>query len=65
MADEELTHDKLPRPAEQRRWRSAAQAYMGVAGFKTLGDFGMAKTREQIADVNHKADEAAAAGKRS
>lgn len=106
MADEKLTHDKLPRPkgkvvdldkstswdqltdyilaayhacvdkidktrdAEQRLWQSAAQAYigayMGIAGLKAVpGDAGMAKTREQIADANHKADEAAAAGKRA
>jgi hypothetical protein len=56
--------------AEERLWTSAAQAYlgayMGVAGLKVLpGDAGLAKTREQIADANHKADVAAAAGKKA
>jgi hypothetical protein len=106
MADETLTHDKLPRPkgkvvdfkdsttwdqvtdyilaayhacidkigktheAEQRLWQSAAQAYlgayMGVAGLKAIpGDAGLAKAKEQIAEANHKGDEAAAASKRA
>jgi hypothetical protein len=106
MADETLTHDKLPRPkgkvvdldksttwdqvtdyilgayhacvdqiaktrdAEQRLWMSACQAYigayMGVAGLKAIpGNAGLAKTKEQIADANHKADEARAASKRA
>ena len=51
---------------EQRLWVSAAQAYvgayMGVAGLKALpNNTGLAKTKEQIADANHKADEASAA----
>ena len=55
--------------AEQRLWQSAGQAYlgayMGMVGLKVLpGNAGLAKTREQIADANHKADEAAAAGKK-
>jgi hypothetical protein len=106
MADETLTHDKIPRPkgkvvdldksntwdqvtdyilaayhacvdkiektrdAEQRLWKSAAQAYigayMGVAGLKAVpGDAGLAKAKQQVAEANHKADEAAAAGKRA
>ncbi len=106
MSNDNLSHDKLPRPsgkvvpfpkvdtwdeatdyvlasyhacvdkiektdgAEQRLWTSAAQAYlgayMGVAGLKVLpGDAGLAKTKEQIADANHKADQAAAASKSS
>ncbi len=104
MAEEKLTHDRLPRPkgkpvpfpkvdnwdeasdyvlaayhacvdkvdktsgADQRLWTSAAQAYvgayMGMIGLKALpGDAGLAKFKEQVADANHKADEAAAAGK--
>jgi hypothetical protein len=56
--------------AEQRLWQSAAQAYigayMGMAGLKVIpGDVGLAKAKEQIAEANHKADEAAAAGKRA
>ncbi len=59
------THD-----AESRLWTSAGQAYlgayMGVAGLKAIpGDAGMQKTREQISDADHKADEASAAGKRA
>lgn len=105
MADDTLTHDKLPRPkgkavpfpkvdswdeasdyvlsayhacvdkigktkdAEQRLWTSAAQAYIGayggLAGLRTLGDQGLAKFKEQVADANHKADQAAAAAKTS
>ena len=39
---------------------------MGVAGLKVLpGNTGLAKTKEQIADANHKADQAAAANKSS
>jgi hypothetical protein len=103
MADDKLTHDKLPRAnkkavpfnkvdnwdeasdyvlsayhacvdkidktsdAEQRLWTSAAQAYigayMGMAGLKTIGDQGLGKFKEQVADANHKADQAAAANK--
>jgi hypothetical protein len=53
--------------AQQRLWESAAQsyigAYMGIEGLKTMpGGSGLAKAKEQIADANHKADEAAAAG---
>ena len=106
MADETLTHDKIPRPkgkvvdldksttwdqvtdyilaayhacvdkiektrdAERRLWTSAAQAYigayMGVAGLKAVpGDAGLAKAKQQVAEANHKADEAAAAGKKA
>ena len=106
MADDKLTHDKLPRPkgkavpfpkvdswdeasdyvlsayhacvdkidktkdAEQRLWTSAAQSYigafMGLAGLRTLpGDAGLAKFKEQVADANQKADQAAAAAKNS
>src|SRR5262249_32318154 len=55
------THD-----AEERLWSSAAQAYigayMGVAGLKAVpGDAGMQKVKQQIADADHKADEASAA----
>ncbi len=58
------------REAEQRLWQSAAQAYigayMGIAGLKAVpGDAGLAKAKSQIVDANHKADEAAAAAKRS
>ena len=46
-------------------WHAAALAYfgayMGVAGLKVLpGNAGLAVTREQISDANHKADLAAA-----
>jgi hypothetical protein len=56
--------------AEQRLWTSAGEsylgAYMGVAGLKAVpGDTGIAKAKEQLADANHKADEAAAAAKRA
>jgi hypothetical protein len=58
------THD-----AEQRLWTSAAEAYigayMGVQGLKTLGADGLTKAKEQVADANHKADEAAAAAQRA
>ena len=64
--------DKLERAkdAEQRLWASAAQsyigAYMGIAGLKSLpGGAGLAKVKEQIADANHKADEAASAAPRA
>jgi hypothetical protein len=55
---------------EERLWASAAQAYigayMGIAGLKVLpNNAGLAKTREQIAEANHKADQAAAAGKKA
>ena len=104
MADQTLTHDKLPRPkgkvvdfkdsktwdqvtdyvcaayhvcvdkmgktegAVQRLWESAGQAYlgafMGLAGLKAVpGEAGIAKAKEQLADANHKADEASAASK--
>lgn len=58
------------RDAEQRLWRSAAEAYvgayMGVTGLKAIpGDAGLAKAKEQIAAANHKADEAAATAKRA
>ncbi len=106
MSDDQLSHDKLPRPkakvvdlaeittwdqvtdyilgafhvcvdkiaktndAEQRLWKSAGQAYLGaylgVTGLKAIpGVAGMAKAKEQIANANHKADEAAAAAKRA
>jgi hypothetical protein len=53
---------------EERLWTSAAQAYigayMGMMGLKVLpGDQGLAKFKEQVADANHKADQAAAAAK--
>jgi hypothetical protein len=56
--------------AEQRLWTSAAQAYigayMGVQGLKAIpGDQGLAKAKEQIADANHKADQAAAAHRKA
>ena len=54
--------------AEQRLWTSAAQsyigAYMGMVGLKALpNNQGLAKFKEQVADANHKADQAAAAAK--
>src|SRR5262245_35316159 len=56
--------------AEQRLWNSAAQAYigayMGVEGLKAIpGDAGLQKCKEQIADADHKADEASAAAARA
>jgi hypothetical protein len=55
--------------AEERLWKSAAQAYvgayMGMIGLKALGDQGLAKFKEQVAEANHKADQAAAAAKTS
>jgi hypothetical protein len=59
--------DKTSGP-EERLWASAAQAYigayMGMVGLKALpGDQGLAKFREQVAEANHKADQAAAAAK--
>jgi hypothetical protein len=61
--------DKTQGP-EQRLWTSAAQSYIGafmsLAGLRVLpGDQGMGKLRELIADANHKADQAAAAGKKA
>ena len=55
---------------EERLWASAAQAYigayMGMIGLKALpGNAGLAKFKEQVADANHKADQAAAAAKTS
>jgi len=56
--------------ADQRLWNSAAQAYigayMGVEGLKAVpGDAGIQKVKEQIADADHKADEASAATARA
>jgi hypothetical protein len=56
------------RDVEQRLWVSAAEAYvgtyMGLAGLKAVpGNTGLAKAKEQIAEANHKADEAAATAK--
>lgn len=56
--------------AEERLWYAAALAYfgayMGTAGLKVLpNNVGLAKTKEQIAEANHKADIAANNGKKA